>query len=168
MPPDLQTDWPWIVRHFEQSLKRSFFHTFATVSADGSPHLAPYGSLVLNGDCTGYYSDAFPNHMSRNLAKDQRICILAVNCGMGYWLKGLFRGRFSRWPGIRLYGTVDQSRPARPGEVERWLVRVKRFRPFKGYDLIWKGICTVRDIRFTQYEPVRVGPMTRHLEPVQK
>lgn len=168
MQPDLQTDWPWIVRHFNKSIKRSLFYTFATVSDDGSPHLAPYASLVLNDDCTGYYSDAFPNHMSRNLAENRRVCILAVNCGMGYWFKGLFFGRFDHWPGIRLYGTVDKSRPARPGEVERWLVRVKRFKPFKGYDLIWKGIRTVRDIRFTRYEPVRIGPMTRHLEPVQK
>jgi uncharacterized protein len=82
---------------------------------------------------------------------------------MIYWLKGLFHGRFDHWPGIRLYGTVDKSRPAGPGEVERWQQRVKRFKPFKGYDLIWKGVDTVRDIRFTHYEPVRVGPMTRHL-----
>jgi hypothetical protein len=163
MQPDLQAEWPRIVQHFEQTLKRSIFYTFATVNADGSPHLAPYASLVLNDDCSGYYSDVFPHQMSRNLARDQRVCIMAVNCGMGYWLKGLLFGRFDHWPGIRLYGTVDKSRPAHPGEVERWLARVKRFKPFKGYDLIWKDIHTVRDIRFTHYEPVRVGAMTRHL-----
>lgn len=163
MQPDLQAHWPWIVRHFEKGLKRSIFYTFATVNADGSPHLAPYASLVLNDDCTGYYSDVFPNRMSRNLADDARVCIMAVDCGMWYWLKGLVLGRFDHWPGIRLYGTVDKSREARPGEVERWMVRVRRFKPFKGYNLMWKGIHTVRDIRFTRYEPVRVGPMTRHL-----
>jgi predicted pyridoxine 5'-phosphate oxidase superfamily flavin-nucleotide-binding protein len=163
MQPDLQAAWPWIVRYFEQSLKRSIFYTFATVDADGSPHLAPYASLVLNDDCTGYYSDVFPNHMSRNLAADRRVCIMVVNSGMWYWLKGVFRGRFDHWPGIRLYGTVDESRPAKPGEVERWRVRVRLFKPFKGYNLIWRDINTVRDIRFTHYEPVRVGPMTRDL-----
>jgi hypothetical protein len=163
MQQDLQDQWPWIVRHFEKSLKRSVFYTFATVNADGSPHLAPYASLVLNDDCTGYYSDVFPNRMSRNLADNASICIMAVDGGMWYWLKGLVLGRFDHWPGIRLYGTVDKSREARPGEVERWMVRVRRFKPFKGYDLIWKGVHTVRDIRFTRYEPVRVGPMTRNL-----
>jgi uncharacterized protein len=163
MQSDLQAEWPRIVRHFEKTLKRSIFYTFATVNADGTPHLAPYASLVLNDDCTGYYSDVFPNHMSRNLAKGGHVCIMAVDCGMGYWFQGLLRGRFDHWPGIRLYGTVDKTRPARPGEVERWLVRVRRFKRFKGYNLIWKGIHTVRDICFTHYEPVRVGAMTRHL-----
>jgi uncharacterized protein len=163
MQPDLQAHWPWIVRNFGRGMEKSIFYTFGTVNADGSPHLAPYASLVLNDDCTGYYSDVFPNHMSRNLAADRRVCVMAVNGGMWYWLKGLFRGRFDHWPGIRLYGTVDKSRPAEPGEVDRWRVRVRRFKRLKGYDLLWKGVDTVRDIRFTHFEPVRVGAMTRHL-----
>ena len=67
---DLIQNWPMIKSHFRHTLQSSQFYTFATVNPDGSPHMAPYASLVLNDDCTGYYSDAFPNQMSRNLKAD--------------------------------------------------------------------------------------------------
>jgi uncharacterized protein len=165
MTAELKTNWPWIVRFFEKSLSRNFY-TFATADPEGQPHMAPYASLVFNDDCTGCYSDAFPRHMAGNLKKNQRICIMAVNCGTWYMLKGLFRGRFDRWPGIRLYGIAGQNRKALPGEVDRWRIRVKRFKLLKGYDLLWKDIRTVRDIHFTYFEPVQLGPMTRHLNQV--
>jgi hypothetical protein len=168
MSTEIKTNWPWIVRFFKKSLSSHHFYTFATVDPDGRPHIAPYASLVFNDDCTGYYSDVFPQRMARNLKKDERVCIMAVDFGAWYTLKGLFRGRFDRWPGIRLYGTVGPNRRALPEELDRWLVRVKRFKKFKGYDLIWKDIRTVRDIYFTDFEPVHLGPMTRHLQQDQK
>ncbi len=109
-----------------------------------------------------------PRNLARNLKKDERVCIMAVDFGAWYTLKGLFRGRFDRWPGIRLYGTVGPNRRALPEELNRWLVRVKRFKKFKGYDLLWKDIRTVRDIYFTDFQPVHLGPMTRHLQQDQK
>jgi len=163
MSADLHSNWPWIVRLCEQGLVKIGFYAFATVDPDGRPHMAPYASLVLNDDCSGYYCDVFPNRMSHNLAENQNICIMALNFGLWYWLKGLFLGRFDRWPGIRLFGTVGKIRKAKPGEVERFLVRVKRFKRLKGYDLLWKNIQTVRDVHFTRFEPIRVGVMTRHL-----
>jgi hypothetical protein len=164
MQTDLASNWPWIRRYFNKSLMSTRFHIFSTTGADGQPHMAPYGSLVLNDDCNGYYSDVFPNRMSRNLAQDNRICIMAVHFGMWYWLKGLFLGRFDHWPGLRLYGTVEKSRKASPDELESFQMRVKRFKRFKGYDLLWKDIRTVRDIRFTHFDPVYLGSMTRHME----
>ena len=164
MTARLETHWPWIVQFFKKSLARNGFYTFATADLEGRPHMAPYASLVLNGDCTGFYSDVLPRRMASNLKKNQRICIMAVNIGTWYMLKGLFRGRFDRWPGIRLYGTVGQNRLASPQELDRWLIRVKRFKRFKGYDLLWKDIRTVRDIHFTDFEPLHLGPMTHHLD----
>lgn len=163
MTSDLQANWPSIVRFFNKCMFTPGYFTFATAGHDGWPHTAPYGSLFLRDDCNGYYSDVFPNRMSANLKNDNRICIMAVNFGIWYMLKGLFRGRFDRWPGIRLYGNVDKSRTALPEELDRFRSKVKRFRRLKGYDLLWRDIRTVRDIHFTHFEPVYLGAMTRHL-----
>jgi len=163
MSTDLQANWPWIVQRFKKGILSTRFYSFATANEDGSAHVAPYASLVLNHDCTGYYSEVYPNQMSRNLARNPRVCIMSIDTGIRYWLKSLIKGRFDQWPGVRLYGTVEKSRKARPGEIERWLKRVKQFKLFKGYDLIWKDIYTVRDISFDRFEPVYCGRMTSRL-----
>ncbi len=163
MSSDLKANWPKVKDHFKESLRSSRFYTFATVNPDGTPHMAPYASLVLNDDCTGYYSDVFPNKMSRNLKADPRICISAVRMGFGLWFKALFTGRFDGWPGVRLYGTVGPSRSATLEEIDRWRHRMKHFKRMKGYKMLWADIRTVRDIQFHRFEPVRLGPMTRSL-----
>ena len=166
MTSSLQADWPWIVQLFEKSLKKNQFFSFGTVNPDGTAHVTPIASLVFNEDCSGFYSEAFPGQMAANLKADQRVCIMAVNMGFGYWFKGLRTGRFNQWPGLRLYGKVSGgSRRAEPGEIDRWRFRVRRYKRFKGYHLLWEKINTVRDIVFDRFDPVRLGPMTRHLNP---
>ena len=165
MTADLKTNWPGIVRHFEKSILTSRFYTFATVNPDGSAHATPIASLVLNDDCNGYFSDVFQGRMIENIKADQRVCILAVRMGFGFWLKALVSGRYDAWPGIRLYGTVGAPRQARPGEIERWRKRVNRFKRLKGYALLWKYVDRVRDIRFTHHAPLQMGAMTRQLTP---
>jgi hypothetical protein len=157
----LKRNWPNIVSYFEKSLQSNQFFTFATTNPDGSPHMAPYASLILKDDCTGYYSDAFPNRMSRNLKRDPRICISAVYMGAGAWIKALLTGKFKIWPGVRLYGTVSPSRKASSEEIERWRHRMKKYRWTKGYKLLWADIKTVRDIQFERFEPIQLGPMTQ-------
>jgi uncharacterized protein len=161
MSNDLIRNWPKIVDHFEKSRQSSRFFTFATINPDGTPHMAPYASLVLKDDCTGYYSDVFPNRMSRNLKADPRICISSVRMGFGLWLKALFTGRFDGWPGIRLYGKVEPSRKATAEEIDGWRHRVKQYKWMKGYKLLWADVRTVRDVRFEHFEPVQLGPMTQ-------
>lgn len=163
MTTDIRSDWPWITKLFYKGILTTGFYSFATVNPDGSAHVTPIASLVLGDKCNGYFSDVFPNHMAKNLKSDQRICIMAVRMGFRYWLKALILGRFEGWPGIRLYGTVGQRRKARPGEVERWRKRVRRFKYLKGYKLLWQDVDVVRDVAFTHYEPVRAGVMTHHL-----
>lgn len=167
MTTDLNAEWPRIVRHFEKSILSSRFYTFATVNPDGSAHATPIASLVLNNDCSGYFSDVFQGKMMRNIKVDQRVCILAVRMGLWFWLKALTRGRYDAWPGIRLYGSVGEHRTARPGEIERWRKRVNRFKRFKGYTMLWKYVDRVRDIRFTHFEPISMGAMTSHLAPAE-
>ena len=160
MSSELKANWQKIKDHFNKSINSSRFYTFASINPDGTPHMAPYASLVLNDDCTGYYSDVFPNQMSRNLKADPRICISAVRMGFGLWFKALFTGKFVGWPGVRLYGTVGPSRKATLEEIERWRCRVKQYKWMKGYKILWADICTVRDVQFERFEPVRLGPMT--------
>ena len=161
MSNDLTQNWPKIVNHFKKSSQSSRFFTFATVNPDGTPHMAPYASLVLNDDCTGYYSDVFPNQTSRNLKADPRICISAVRMGFGLWIKAILTGKFDAWPGVRLYGRVEPSRKATPQEINVWRNRVKRYKWTKGYKILWADIRTVRDVRFDRFEPVQLGPMTK-------
>lgn len=161
MSPELKTNWPRIMTHFKKSLKSSRFYTFATIAPDGFPHLAPYASLVLNDDCTGFYTDAFPDKTSRNLKADPRVCISAVRMEPALWFKGLLTGKFTDCPAIRLYGTVGPSRKAEPGELDRWGRRVKKYRWMKGYNSLWGGIRPVRDIQFERFEPIQLGRMTQ-------
>jgi len=163
MTPDLEAAWPWITRLFKKSILTTGFYSFATSRPDGSAHVTPIASLVLNEDGSGYFSDVLPGTMAGNLEGDERICIMAVRMGFWYWLKGLISGRFEGWPGVRLYGTAGKRRRARPGEVDRWRRRVKRFKRLKGYKILWQDVDVVRDVTFTHYEPVKAGGMTRHL-----
>nr|WP_319392640.1 pyridoxamine 5'-phosphate oxidase family protein [uncultured Desulfobacter sp.] len=159
MDTALQIHWPEIMGHFEQSIRSSRFYTFATTTPEGEPHMAPYASLILNDDCTGYYSDAFPDKTSRNLRANPNVCISAVRMGFGFWFKALLSGGFPCWPCIRLYGTVGPSRKAEPGEIDRWRRHMKPYRWMKGYKLLWADIRTVRDIRFQRFEPIQLGRM---------
>lgn len=163
MTNDLNANWPSIVQHFERSIRTSKFYTFATVNPDGSAHATPMASLVLNDNCSGYFSEVFPGHMANNMKTDQRICILAVQMGFWYWIKSLVSGRFAGWPGIRLYGSVGERRKAQAGEIHRWRKRMKHLKNLKGYKLLWRDADVVRDVSFTRFEPVRAGAMTRHL-----
>lgn len=161
MTTNLNVNWPSIVEHFQKSILTSRYFTFSTINPDGSAHATPIASLVLNDNCTGYYSDVFPGRMANNLKADQRICILAVRMGFWYWLKSIFTGRFEGWPAIRLYGAAGERRKAQAGEIHRWRKRMKHLKGTKGYNLLWKDVDVVRDITFTHYEPIRLGAMTR-------
>ena len=160
---DVMTHWADVCAVVEKALKTKGFCTVATVSPDGSPHLTPIGSLFLHEPGKACYFEKFPARMRRNLEEDQRICILAVQGGFWSGLWSLFRGRYGIAPGVRLYGRVGARRPATSEETRRWLERVKVFRGFKGYDLLWKDMSEVRDIAFDAFEPLHIGPMTRGL-----
>lgn len=161
MSPELTSSWPQVKRFFAKSIQSSHFYTFATVNRDGSPHLAPYASLILNDDCTGYYSDVFPDKTSRNLKADPRICISAVRMDFRLWFTGLLSGKFANCFGIRLYGTVGPSRKADSLEIDRWRCRVKRYKWMKGYNPLWGNVRTVRDIQFDRFEPLQMGRMSQ-------
>lgn len=160
---EIEKHWPAIKTVIENAHSTNRHCAIATVSEDGSPHITPIGSLFLRDDCTGYYIESYCQKMADNLKGNNRVCIMGINSGIGYWLKSLFSGRFPSSPGIRLYGTAGELRLGTKEEIESFHDRVRAFRKFKGHDLLWKNMRHVREIRFDSFEPVHAAKLTQHL-----
>jgi len=154
-------NWTRIRRIFHAAFISSFHFSIATVNEDGSPHVTPIGSLILQDELKGFYFEEYASNLSRNLRHNKRVCVMAVNSGKWSLLKSFFLGRFLVPPGVRLMGTAGERREATPHEVDLFKKRFRKYRMFKGYDLLWSRLRHVREIRFDAYEPVRVGALTR-------
>ncbi len=135
----------------------------ATVDADGTPRVAPIGSLFLTEEGRGIYFEKLPKGQRGNLDRDGRFSILAGRGGMLFWLKALTRGRFSSLPGLRLVGRAGKRRSCTPEERKLFDSKFGTYRFTRGYGLLWKDMSIVRDLEFERVEPVSVGPMTREL-----
>jgi uncharacterized protein len=155
--------WNTIRMVFKESLDSFMHYSVATVNEDGSPHVTPIASLFLREDKTGFYFDEFPIHMSRNLERNPRVCIMAVNSNPTFLQKSFLTGKYETPPAVRLMGSVGKKREATEEEIAKWQNHVKIARGTKGYDLIWKNMRTVRDIQFDSFEPVLFGEMTQDL-----
>jgi uncharacterized protein len=160
---DDQQTWEEIRTLFKNTFKSSFHFSFATVDNQGNPHITPIGSLFLRKDFTGFYLERFLSKLPKNLEKNQRVCILAANSSRGFWLKSLFKGRFTAFPAVRLYGQIGEKRLAKEEEIVLFRRRIKPLRRFKGYNLMWDDFKSARDIQFDSYEPVFAGEMTKDL-----
>ncbi|MEW6736805.1 MAG: pyridoxamine 5'-phosphate oxidase family protein [Acidobacteriota bacterium] len=160
MRPD--EHWNTIRKVVSQSFQSSLHFGFATVNIDGTPHITPIGSLILNhNEPKGYYFELFTAKMPRNLERNKRVCIVAVNSGKWFWIKSLFFGRFATPPAVRLMGTIGELREATQLESEMFRRRIRNLRWFKGYYLLWEKLTMVREIEFDSFEPVYLGQMTR-------
>ncbi|ACH37545.1 pyridoxamine-5'-phosphate oxidase-related FMN-binding protein [Citrifermentans bemidjiense Bem] len=155
--------WPMIKAVLDKAHSTNRHCAIATVSEDGTPHVTPIGSLFLRDDCTGFYIESYCQKMADNLKRNNRVCIMGINSGIGYWLKSLFSGRFPSPPGVRLYGTVSELRLGTKDEIEYFQNRVRPFRKLKGHDLLWKNMRHVREIQLQSFEPVHAAKMTQHL-----
>ena len=155
--------WKTIQAIFQECRRSSTHYAVATVNEDCSPHVAPIGALFLREDKTSFYFDEFTVNMSRNIERNPRACILAVNSNLTFWQQSLLVGKFKTPPAVRLMGSVGKKREATEEEIAMWQNHVKVARGTKGYDLLWKNMRTVRDIYFDSFEPVSCGQMTQDL-----
>ncbi|MCG6879992.1 MAG: pyridoxamine 5'-phosphate oxidase family protein [Deltaproteobacteria bacterium] len=155
--------WEMIQKVFRQSLNSSLHYALASVNDDCSPHLTPIGALFLREDKTGFYFDVFSVNMSKNLDKNQRVCVLAVNSHRSYWRECFITGRCEIPPSVRLLGSVGARRKATAEETAMWENHVAFARGMKGYELLWGNMRFVRDIYFDFFEPVNMGEMTEGL-----
>ena len=161
---DIEHDWPVIQDMFRRAFGSSLHTAVATVDADGSPRLAPIGSLMLTEPGRGIYFDRFTTDTAANLDRDPRIAVLAVDSGKWFWLWGLVRGRFPALPAIRLEGKAGPRRPATEEERRRWQRRVRRVRRTRGHRLLWGSLTHVRDLTFESAEAIELGRMTAGLD----
>lgn len=135
------------------------FCIFATINDDGSPRMAPYSSLILGENSKGFYFDHFSQHMTKNMDRDGKICVLLLNNSKWFWIKTVLFGRFDHAPGIRLMGTVGKRRDATREEIEAFKKPLRKLKPFKGYNPLWGVMEQGRDIFFESFETVKCGPM---------
>ncbi len=161
---DAREHWSEIRRLFSAAFASSFHFAIASLGPDGRPHVTPIGSVVLTEPGRGFYFEEFPTRLPRNLHRDPRVSILAVNSSRLFWLRALFVGRFPAPPAIRLHGrVVGEPREATAGELARWRRRVRLLRGLRGYSLLWGRLRRVRDLEIDAAEPVRLGSMTAGL-----
>lgn len=160
---NLESNWDAIKDAFNAGIKSSLHCAMATVGADGFPHVTPIGFVFLRDDRSAFYFEEYTKRIPQNLAHNPRVCLLLVNSGSLFWLRSLFGGRFASAPGIRLMGVAGQRRLATDEEKEAYRARVRPFRRTKGYDLIWRDLSYVREIKLERFEPVSYPKMTDHL-----
>jgi hypothetical protein len=132
---------------------------FATVNEDGSPRIAPYSSLMLGENRQGFYFDHFSQHLTKNLDRDNKICILLLKNNKWFWVKTVLLGKFDHAPGIRLMGTVGKRREATAQEIDAFKKPLRKLKFFKGYEPLWGVMTYGRDIFFESFEIVKCGPM---------
>jgi hypothetical protein len=156
-------DWPEVRNIVRRAVRSSLHCSVASINDDGSPHVTPIGSVMLTEPGRALFFEVFTTQLVRNLERDPRLCVLAVDTGKRFWLESLARGRFERPPGVRLTGTAGPRRAATSDEQARFERAVRPLRVLKGYRLLWSNVRNVRDIEFHSIVPVRLGAMTRDL-----
>ena len=160
---DIKTEWNEIRKHFNLSFRSNFHVTIASVDGENNPTATPIGSLFLSQNRTGFYFEKYPTKLPDNAATNKNVCVLAVNSGMWFWLKSLFNGKFSNYPGIKLYGELGERRGATEIEISRLNRRMKITRRMKGNKYLWGDMRYVRIITFTKAEKINLGEMTKDL-----
>ncbi|MEN8248434.1 MAG: hypothetical protein ABFS32_05845 [Bacteroidota bacterium] len=160
---DIIENWQDIRAHFRRSFRSNFHVSVASLTADGNPTVTPIGSMFLNDDQTGFYFEKYPEKLPRYAGVNKKICVLGVNSNSLFWIKSLFRRRFSTYPGLRLYGELGSRRKATDKETKRLNRRMKATKGLKGNTYLWGKMKYVREVKFTSVEKVNLGKMTKSL-----
>jgi uncharacterized protein len=157
---NIVTTWNKIRHLFAQVFRSSQYYTIATMTPEGQPYITPIGSVILREPGHAIYFEEFARNLPRNLEQNPNVCILAVRTGYFYWLTALLRGRFEAPPAVRLHGIAGPAREATKEELALWQYRVRRVKRTKGYDILWKNMKTVRDVRISKADCIQLGAMT--------
>ena len=160
----ISSDWQTIKNHFNKSFSSNLHISIASVDSENNPTVTPIGSLFLNDNQTGFYFEKFPSKLPEHAKTNPNICLLAVNSRRWFWIKALFREKFSDYPAIKLYGKLGIRRKATDKEIRRLNRRMKITNGLKGNTYLWKNMEFVREIEFTKAEKINLGKMTRELK----
>lgn len=156
-----EIQWRDARRAVRRAARTSLQCSVASVNADGSPHITPIGSLMLDADRRGFYFDVLNSRLAANIERDPRITILAVDSGRWLWLRSMALGRFDAVPGIRLLGRAGPARPSTPKEIARFHERVGPLRRSRGGLALWGSLDVVRDVEIDRIQNLNMGSMTR-------
>jgi hypothetical protein len=154
----LEGHWNDIREHFNRSFRSNFHVSVGSVDDKGTPDVTPIGSLFLNSDFSGFYFEKFPSTITK--AEGKKVCILAVNSGIWFWIKSLFTKKFKTYPGLKLYGILGKRREATSKEISRLDRRMKTTKGLKGNIYLWGDMPYVRDISFNRFSTINLGEMT--------
>jgi len=160
---DIKSNWSEIRKHFGKSFSSSLHISIASVDSDNNPTTTPIGSLFLNSDQTGFYFEKFPTKLPIHSKSNRMVCVLGVNSGKWFWIKSLFKEKFSNYPAIKLYGELGERRKASENESSRLKRRMRRTGKLKGHKYLWAKMEYIREITFTKAEKINLGKMTEHL-----
>lgn len=164
MSLDLHDNWEDIRAHLNRSVGSSLHVAIGSVNPDNSPTVTPIGSLFLNKGQKGFYFEKFTSSLPSNGLEHKKICVLAVNSGLLFWLRSMFRGSFSSYPGLKLYASLGKRREATDIEKSRLRKRTKLFKiSKKGYNFLWADMQMVRELEFYAAEKINLGSMTEKL-----
>ncbi len=160
---DINNDWDKIRKHFNRSFGTNFHISVASVDSENNPTVTPIGSLFLNDNRTGFYFEKYPSKLPDHAKSNPRVCLLGVNSGRLFWIRSLFKGRFSNYPAVKLYGVLGEKRKATEKELKRLNRRMKTTKLLKGNTYLWKHMENVRELRFDRAEKINLGRMTAGL-----
>lgn len=160
---NIKTDWNSIRMHFSKSFKSSLHVSVASVDVENNPTVTPIGSLFLNNDQTGFYFEKFPTKLPVNIKSNINICVLGVNSSKWFWVRSLFKEKFSNTPAIKLYGILGEKRKATEEENRALVRRMRSTNRLKGHKYLWGKMDSVREITFSRVEKINLGKMTSKL-----
>lgn len=160
---DIIENWSDIRTHFNRSFRSNFHVSVGSLTADGNPTVTPIGSLFLKDDQTGFYFEKYPEKLPRYAGVNKKICVLGVNSNSLFWIKSLFRRKFTSYPGLKLYGELGARRKATAKEISRLNRRMRTTKGLKGNTYLWGKMKFVREVIFTSVEKINLGKMTETL-----
>ncbi len=164
MRQPIQNNWATLKKDFLRCQKSSGgVVQIASVDQGGVPNMTPIGSLFLIENSQAFFCNRFPQNLNENLKTNDQICVIVMNGSKWFWMKSLFKGKFTTCPGIKLYGRISRRREISQVEKLKWENLVKPFRFLKGHALLWKDMAYASDIKFNSFEYLKAGEMTNHL-----
>ena len=154
------SEWQQI-RQIVADAQRTAMHcSIATVNSKGLPSITPIGTVFLNQKTSiGFFFDTYSATFTENLQHQPLACIQAVNTSKLFWLNALLKGKFKRYPGVRLYAEIGPLRLATSEEIQQVESRMRVLKWTKGSQLIWCSFHHVRDIQIHSYRWVEYPNM---------
>ena len=159
--PITDEEWADAQRVVRRAVRTSLHCSIASTNDDGSAHVTAIGSLQLTDRGSGYYFDVFNTTLARNVLREPRVTIAAVDSGKLMWLRSLLRGKFAASPGLTLVATVGPPRPSTPEEVAGFHRLLGPLLRTRGGRTLWSRLPQVRDLSVHAIRPIRMGAMTR-------